>query len=564
MKSTHTGPERSGERVNSWLARFGPWLLAALALFLLLPGTRTFPLLDLDEPTHAERAREMMEADEWVVPLVNGQPDLEKPPLAFWLMGASYALFGVNEFAARFPSVLATVGLVLVVYATGRSWFSARVGFAAALGLLTCLEVPLVGRAAMTDMPMVLSVAVVQCACFHLMRHTGPRYPWGWFAALYGALALGSLAKGPVAVAVVVLTLLTYRFVLWRQPIAWRNFRLALGLPLSVAIVAVWAVPAWIETHGLVWEISIWQQVVRRGMEPFDGRPRFFGYYGLAAFASLMPWIAFAGQGWEVLRQRWTDTNAWLASWFLGLHVAMSLYASQLPHYVLPSFPAFFLIVAQIADTRQPPGKWAKAWFWFVMSLYVLCVAGIGLFCFTTEFAPRYATLRTVVLSIAVLIAGLACLGLCYRLRWHPGIGIALVVIAAVPPVLGEALREIIPAVRLQALIAPLPPEAECVAYGFERPSVLFYSHCRWVFPSNLDELRTMAHRPGARVLVLVESRIEARDYLRQRFGDGAPPRATVRDWMTELDASNYQIRRIEGIDSLRPAWIRLMVLYRK
>jgi 4-amino-4-deoxy-L-arabinose transferase-like glycosyltransferase len=188
VQPTSADSPQGRERLEPWLARFGSWLLIAIALFLLLPWTLSFPLLDEDEPINAEKAREMMDAHEWLVPTFNGQPDLEKPPLVSWLMRAGYSVLGANGFAARLPSILATIGLALVVNAIGRRWFSARAGFAAAFGLLTCVQVLIVGHAAVPDMPMVFSVAVAEYACFRLLRHQESRYPWRWFVAMYVGL----------------------------------------------------------------------------------------------------------------------------------------------------------------------------------------------------------------------------------------------------------------------------------------------------------------------------------------------------------------------------------------
>lgn len=564
MRSFNKDSPQVREQVESWLARFGSWLLIGIALFLLLPGTWTLPLLDQDEPTYAEIAREMKDNNAWIVPRLNGQPvALEKSVFAYWLMRASYGAFGVNEFAARFPSIVTTIGLLLVVNAIGRRWFSARVGFAAAFGLLTCQLVLIVGRGAVTDMPMILSVAVAQYACFHLLRHVDSPYPWRWFAVLYGALAVGSLTKGPVAAGVLALTLLFHRFVVWRRPVAWRNLRLAWGLPLLGMVIAAWVVPAVIETNGELWRVGIMQRIFRRGMEPMDDRTYFVGYYAVLALGSLMPWIACVGHGVQMLRRHWSETNAYLVAWFLGLHLALAFYATQLPHYVLPCFPAFFLIVAQSVDMQQPVGRWTNIWFRLVMLLYLLCVTAAGVFCLTTEFSPPYAVLRTALLTVTVLFAGLAALGLCYRFGWYTGMGVALVIIAAFPLVLGSALRQVTPTVHLQELFAQLPGDIECVAYGYTGPGLLFYSHRRWTFPKEISELREIAQKPGARVLVLVESRIHVHDYLYGRLGGGTPAPVSDRDWVTALKVSSYNVRRIEGIDTLQGAWMKLVVLYR-
>jgi len=115
----------------------------------------------------------------------------------------------------------------------------------------------------------------------------------------------------------------------------------------------------------------------------------------------------------------------------------------------------------------------------------------------------------------------------------------------------------------LRELFDQQPPDAEFVAYGHPRFSLLFYSHRRWTFSKEINELRTIAQKPGARVLVLEESRVDVDDYFGRRFGGGTWAPVSVRDWMTELNVSNYNVRRIEGIDSLDPAWIKLAIFYR-
>ena len=77
-----------------------------IALFRLLL-TATIPLLDKTEARYAEIARIMHETNQWIVPEIDyGVPFWAKPPLSTWLSAASFVVFGVNEFAARFPSFL--------------------------------------------------------------------------------------------------------------------------------------------------------------------------------------------------------------------------------------------------------------------------------------------------------------------------------------------------------------------------------------------------------------------------------------------------------------------------
>jgi 4-amino-4-deoxy-L-arabinose transferase-like glycosyltransferase len=91
-------------------------LTAAPLLFLNL----YYPLLEPDENRNAQIALEMFQSGDYVVPTRIGDPYLYKPPLLFWLISASYGLFGVNEWAARLPIALAALFTVAMTYWLGR------------------------------------------------------------------------------------------------------------------------------------------------------------------------------------------------------------------------------------------------------------------------------------------------------------------------------------------------------------------------------------------------------------------------------------------------------------
>ncbi|MFZ3245088.1 MAG: glycosyltransferase family 39 protein [Candidatus Acidiferrales bacterium] len=111
-------------------------ILLALSAGIYIGMSGWPPLLDSSDAGHAEAAREMLQSHNWVILHIDGIRYLEKPPLQFWLVAASYALFGVTAFATRFPLALAVVGLVLMVYFFARRWFGERAGFYA--GLVMC------------------------------------------------------------------------------------------------------------------------------------------------------------------------------------------------------------------------------------------------------------------------------------------------------------------------------------------------------------------------------------------------------------------------------------------
>src|SRR5215468_4892583 len=114
----------TGSRQNSMVRIV--WIsFIALVVFTYFFGL-TIPLLGPDEPRYAQVAREMFERHDWVTPTLGGFPWFEKPALLYWLEIASYNLFGVSEFSARFGSAIFGLGTVLSLWILGSSWVNSE------------------------------------------------------------------------------------------------------------------------------------------------------------------------------------------------------------------------------------------------------------------------------------------------------------------------------------------------------------------------------------------------------------------------------------------------------
>src|SRR5436305_21972 len=104
--------------------------LAALLIAVALCGAPLFShgLWSPDEPLGAGVGRTMADSGDWIVPRLNGQPFLEKPPLYWWTLAAGLRLLGDTDVAARAPSALFAVLTLLAVWAAGRRLGGARPG----------------------------------------------------------------------------------------------------------------------------------------------------------------------------------------------------------------------------------------------------------------------------------------------------------------------------------------------------------------------------------------------------------------------------------------------------
>ncbi|MBU4460048.1 MAG: glycosyltransferase family 39 protein [Verrucomicrobia bacterium] len=543
--------------------------LALLALAVLLPGTARLPLLDRDEPRFSRATVEMIERSEWVVPYFNREYRFDKPVLTYWLMRAGYALCGRNELGARAHSVAATALLAIVVFAMGRRWRDARTGLAAAVMLLLSMQMLIHGRSAVADMPMVLCVALSEWALWNLLAGDGPGPRRGWWWMLWLSLGSGFLAKGPIAWLVPALSAVLFRWVFLRRPLPWRRLGLLPGLAVALAVIAPWGIAALVKTGGAFWKVGIGQHVVERGFDAFDGR-RFVPFYYLpTAFLSLFPWIALLGSAWAVARRDRTPRVAFLLSWLAAPYLIFSFYSTQLPHYVLPGLPAFFLLLAPAAAPDAPaPPRWGRI---LRTALVALAAALAAVLATAAVFAPddpMLGPLRPAFWAGAGILCALL-LALHTFPRFHPAaiVGSA-VLLGAATSLLAGTLRAVSPALALAPVVAKLPADAECLWHRFREPSVVFYTGRTWRAPGGIAEIAAHMAKPGPRIVIVTAEQADLDDHLNNLLAARglAKPKKAVSDFRAEnrpLHKPGYTHSEIRAFNIARGSWVTLDVFTR-
>ncbi len=224
-------------------------LLFFACVLFHIAGTWSLPLIDRDEPRFAEASREMIERGNYVVPYFNNQLRLDKPPLTYWAQVASYRIFGENDFAARFPSAVAAALTALAIFTWGRRIDAVRTGWWPAIIFTLSLQTFIHAKAAVADMWLVLFVTLAYWAAYELLCATRAEHrTFHWWWIFYLSLAFGFLAKGPIAWTpmVTVAVVIIYR----RDWQLLRRFKFVRGILLTLIVVALWGVPALIQTHG--------------------------------------------------------------------------------------------------------------------------------------------------------------------------------------------------------------------------------------------------------------------------------------------------------------------------
>src|SRR4029453_3777374 len=280
-------------------------LFFGCAVFHIL-GTWSLPLIDRDEPRFAEASREMIERGNYIVPYFNNQLRLDKPPLTYWAQIASYRIFGENDLAARFPSAIAAALTALVIFAWGRRMDGEGLGWWAAIIFTLSLQTFVHAKAAVADMWLVFFVTLAHWAGYELLRdRLSPpvdqtsdleHQTSHWWWVFYLSLAFGFLAKGPIGW-IPLLTVGVPMIFLRETPFA-RQFAFGRGLLLMLSIVALWGIPALIQTHGQFFVVGIGRHVIGRSLATMEGHGAnslgmyllLLPFYFVTIFLSFFPW----------------------------------------------------------------------------------------------------------------------------------------------------------------------------------------------------------------------------------------------------------------------------------
>ncbi|WP_073109819.1 ArnT family glycosyltransferase [Hymenobacter daecheongensis] len=325
-------------------------------------------------------AREMVAGGSWLIPTLNGEPRLAKPPLPTWAVAALQSLTGPTENLAllRLPAALAATLLVLFFWALARELTRhqpaeaaapGRTAWLAALVLASSLLIIVTGREGQWD---IFASSLMIGALWLLVR--GWRQPGPAYAPLLGAgllAGLSMLSKGPVAVYAVLLPFVGAYLV--GQPGYRRQVvRQGRGTTLA-AVVALLVGLSWPGHIGLALA-PLALKVARTEVTSWGGRhvQPFWYYWSFFAFTGLWALVALLSLVWPYARPRLRGIlpYAQILGWLVASLVLLSLVPEKKERYMLPLMPPLALLVAGLlrywetwqATRPQPATPTADVW----------------------------------------------------------------------------------------------------------------------------------------------------------------------------------------------------------
>ena len=313
-----------------------------------------------DEPRESDISWRMSWQADAAVPLLAGEAFCEKPPLTYWLAGASIRIFGDAGWAARLPNLIYAILTTLSVAWLARRLAGTIAATAAAAASATFLLSYQVAIWLATDAPLLAAVALALAGAYAGFHPQSARERLLGYTLMHVALALGFLAKSAAAWIVPVLSLAT--MIIWER--RWREllrFELWIGLPLQALIIGAWVWSVYAGPQGPEHlRVFFWNNLAGRfanidapgSLQYTTGHRNFPGKYLLEMPIYLFPWtllvIAAGVRAWQkraALAQSDQPILRWaLAAALPGL-LLLSVAATARNIYVAPLLPAVALLL---------------------------------------------------------------------------------------------------------------------------------------------------------------------------------------------------------------------------
>jgi 4-amino-4-deoxy-L-arabinose transferase-like glycosyltransferase len=325
--------------LTPWLLRLGVFAFLAL-LYTLQLGFGS--LWDNSEPTYGEIVKELFRTGDWLTLHFNFQPWFIHPPLWFWTTALCVKVFGLNEFALRFPAAVFGVATAVATYLAARRLYGEIAGLLAALAFGTSLEIIVLCRLAILDSMLLFFTTVATFWIFFAVRDTDRQSFW---IAIVAA-ALGTLTKGPVALAIPLLVLIVY--LVWSRHPFWRGLPWITGAFAYILIAGSWFAAQTIinGTNFLVAYFGL--SNVGRYLSPFENQPGPFWYYVPVAALGFFPFVAFLPKALKTAWQRRSEAERFLLAAAVTPFLFFTFAQTKLPNYIAVIFPSFAIMVGAL------------------------------------------------------------------------------------------------------------------------------------------------------------------------------------------------------------------------
>lgn len=341
-----------------------PIALTLVGVLLFFPFLGRVHLFDWDEINFAECAREMVAAKQYFLVTINYLPFWEKPPLFIWMQALSMKVFGVSDYAARFPNAVCGIATMLVLYNVGKVWKDKRFGMLWVLVYIGSMLPQFYFKSGIIDPWFNLFIFLGVYFFMRFQMQKKGTMPGSKMHLVLSAFCIGlaMLTKGPVAFLVFSITTVIY----WWQERRWN----LINIPQSIIylIVLLAAGGLWFAIEAMTGHWDIIMQFIQYQVRLFNtqdsGHGGPFYYHFVVLLIGCFPASIFAIRGMmlkprdEVMKQaaRWMSILFWVVLILFSVVKTKILHYSSLCYYPLTFFAAY--AVYEIYENASTWKKW--------------------------------------------------------------------------------------------------------------------------------------------------------------------------------------------------------------
>lgn len=325
--------------------------IAVLGAIFFIPFLGRVHLFDWDEVNFAECSREMIKMDDYSRVYINFEPFWEKPPMFFWMQSTAMKIFGVTEFAARFPNAICGIITLIVVFLCGSRIYDKKFGLLWALAFGGSLFPNMYFKSGIIDpwFNLFTFLSLFNFILYHWARNSfdkdtmkNPLYYVVWSGIFMG---LAVLTKGQVSLMVFLLSLGVY-FIYNRFRFYFNWWHAILFLIIAAAVMSTWYVYETIKNGpGFITEFLKYQY---RLFTTHDaGQKGFWGYHYVVLLIGCFPASLLAIPSF--FKTNYTgrfdkDFKKWMQILFWVVTILFTIVQSRIIHYSsLAWFPLTFL-----------------------------------------------------------------------------------------------------------------------------------------------------------------------------------------------------------------------------
>jgi 4-amino-4-deoxy-L-arabinose transferase-like glycosyltransferase len=332
------------------------YFIFILFVILLFHKNESLCLWEQDEAAYAGFAYTMVETGEYAIPDFEWSWPHRKPPLHFWLIAASYSIFGYNEFATRVPSVLAILVSLCILYYFSRRLYSEKIAMWTAFVFMGSLLIPVYGKISMTDATLLVCFTGSYFSIQSYLQSRNIK----WLFYLFVFTSMGGLTKGP-PIFITTCGALGLSFIFCKERKMF--FSLLIVCILSLIPFLVWAFMTWTQDQGQFINWWIDWYILKRTSGTIYGQTGFIGYYFLVFVVCFFPWILFMPKGLNTMFKDFLLKNKssqffFQFSWIIFGWLFYEFIKSKLPSYAFAVIPLWSLYLAQAAVSfKENPSR---------------------------------------------------------------------------------------------------------------------------------------------------------------------------------------------------------------